>query len=325
MKGLRVQEEQHLTQSRAFSAVPLDYHPGASLVNVRIVVACPKELLSVQGKLILVRIGIVSRSFSTSCWWNLSFLCVSLAKMRCVLLQHAHMLGILSNGFGFFFFFFFNTLKLVGFGILLAWTLEMLFCIYSFCTCKTIHCGSFWKRWELLLFPERKASVSWWDCTKSASTMACELLVNFKEAFKQNRKRVLNHWSHEHEKKVQVMVWPTPDLYLSCFFSFSSLKYWGVAPNSRWKWRTTGMKTCSLGHLECVLNRRNKDRCKPAKYGSIVIGFIYVQVSLYEFMYMSYVSMSVWFTFIILKIATLFLKNNKLQQYKIEVRWLILL
>lgn len=67
MKGLGAQEEQHLTQSRAFPTVLLDCHPEASLVNFRIVVACPKELLSVQGKLILVRIGVVSKSFSTTC------------------------------------------------------------------------------------------------------------------------------------------------------------------------------------------------------------------------------------------------------------------
>lgn len=127
--------------------------------------------------------------------------------------------------------FFFNTLQLlVGFGILLAWALEMLFCIYSFSTCKAIHCGSFWKRWKLLPFPERKASVSWWDCAKSASTMARELLVNSKEVFKQNRKRVLNHWSHKHEKKVQVMVWPTPEFSLSCFLSFSSLQMFNCSP-----------------------------------------------------------------------------------------------
>lgn len=37
--------------------------------------------------------------------------------------------------------------------------------------------------------------------------VACELLVNSKEALKQNRKRVLNLWRHKHKKKVQVMVW----------------------------------------------------------------------------------------------------------------------
>lgn len=69
----------------------------------------------------------------------------------------------------------------------------------------------------------------------------------------------------------------TLDFYLSCFLSFSSLQGSAVATNNLWKWRTAGMRTCALGHLEqCVLNTRGKDRCNPAKYGIIVVGLMYV-------------------------------------------------
>lgn len=67
MKGLQAQREQHLTHSRAFPAVSLDHLPVASLVNFRIAVACPKELLAAQGKLLLVRIGVVSKNISKPC------------------------------------------------------------------------------------------------------------------------------------------------------------------------------------------------------------------------------------------------------------------
>lgn len=151
----------------------------------------------------------------------------------------------------------------------------MLFCIYSFCTCKTIHCGSFWKRWKLLPFPERKANVFWCDCTKSASTMPVNCWWTLRKHLNKTGKgssitgamsiRKCKWWCGPH----QTCIFPV-------FFSFSSLKSWAVAPNNRWKWRTTGTKTCSLGHLECVLNRRNKDRCKPAKHETIVVAFICV-------------------------------------------------
>lgn len=39
----------------------LDYLPVASLVNFRTAVACSKELLAVQGKVLLVKIGLVSK------------------------------------------------------------------------------------------------------------------------------------------------------------------------------------------------------------------------------------------------------------------------
>lgn len=71
---------------------------------------------------------------------------------------------------------------------------------------------------EIAALPrEQKSQCLLMGLCKISKHNACELLVNSKEAFKQNRKRVLNHWSHKHEKKVQVMLCPTPDFYLSCF------------------------------------------------------------------------------------------------------------
>lgn len=61
MKVLQVQKEQQVAHHRAFPAVSLHYCLVASLVNFRIAVVCPKELLAVQGKLLWVRIGVVSK------------------------------------------------------------------------------------------------------------------------------------------------------------------------------------------------------------------------------------------------------------------------
>lgn len=103
--------------------------------------------------------------------------------------------------------------------------------------------------------------------------VACELLVNSKETFKQNRKRVLSLWRHKHEKKVQVMVWycGPHQTFILPVFSVLAVYYGSTATtNNLWKWRTTRIRMYALGHLEqCVLNARGKDRYEPAKYGLI--------------------------------------------------------